>query len=195
MCIHHFPLQQALDQFDDIARMLLSAMARAGPLNTSPAALLALLDHKPLPQAATSSSILHASYYKAPPPPPPASPAAAAVVKVQPELRRAASGAPAMSSTASSAARGQTAAAAGGFSPPALAALGAAAEGPQQEKGFLTLISSSCGAGLEVQDSGSGSWVPLVLGPGELLVMVGHCLTVATAGTLPTARWRAVSQT
>jgi isopenicillin N synthase-like dioxygenase len=65
-----------------------------------------------------------------------------------------------------------------------------AGEGPQHEKGLLTLVSSSSSGGVEVQDSGSGSWQPLVLGPDQLLVMVGYSLTVATAGALPTCMHR-----
>jgi hypothetical protein len=44
-------------------------------------------------------------------------------------------------------------------------------------------------------EAGSGSWQPLVLGPDQLLVMVGYSLTVATAGALPTCMHRVVSGT
>ena len=163
---------QALDQFDEVARTVLSAVARAGPLNTSPAAFLALLDHKPLPQGATSSSILHANYYNTPT-------AAAAQVKPEPRRTRAA----ATSSTGQSC-----------IGPSAAAAAPLHGSQAHHDRGLLTLVSSSCSAGLEVQEpGGSGSWVPLVLGPDQLLVMVGYSLTVATAGALQTCMHRVVS--
>jgi hypothetical protein len=175
----------ALNQFDEVARVVLSAVARAGPLITSPAAFLALLDHKPLPQGATSSSILHANYYKQPPAPP------AAAAKERPKRGRAA--AAATSSTGHSRIGSSSAAAtAAGPSGVPIAELLHGAQA-HHDRGLLTLVSSSSSGGLEVQEAGSGSWQPLVLGPDQLLVMVGYSLTVATAGALPTCMHRVVS--
>jgi hypothetical protein len=176
---------QALSQFDEVARVVLSAVARAGPLNTSPAAFLALLDHKPLPQGATSSSILHANYYKQPPAPP-----AAAAVKERPKRGRAA--AAATSSTGHSRIGSSAAPTAAGQSGGSIAELLHGAQA-HHDRGLLTFVNSSSSDGLEVQEAGSGSWQPLVLGPDQLLVMVGYSLTVATAGALPTCMHRVVS--
>ena len=38
----------------------------------------------------------------------------------------------------------------------------------------------------------SGEWFPLTLNPGQVLVLVGHVLTIATAGALPAAGYRVV---
>ena len=151
------PSLQAVEQLDSLSRLLLSALSRAPSLDMSPAALLTLLDHKPLPPNTTNSSILHASYYRKP------QPAAAA----GPE--EASSSARAFSPTA----------------PPH----GCEAH---HDRGLLTLISSSSVTGMEVQEEGSGSWLPVPLAPDLLLVLVGHSLTTATAGALPTCCHRVV---
>jgi hypothetical protein len=62
------------------------------------------------------------------------------------------------------------------------------------DRGLLTLITSSCPEGLEVQDPITGCWEQLQLGPEQMAVLVGATLTAATAGTMPTCRHRVLSR-
>ena len=192
-------LCKALLKFDILGRKLLGSLS-SGTSGT----LLSLLegDGEEGTSAAAAPSLLHASCYHGPEDslkgvaqPGREGRVSGETGEVGIETEPFCPGEP--PSSAPAAAAGASAAA-----PPAEAAAAPAAAGglaqcdgneAHHDRGLLTLITSSCAEGLEVQDPGTGCWEELLLGPGQMAVMVGATLTAASAGDMPTCRHRVVS--